>query len=167
MPAAVVARCAGLDEADVVLDTHRPVIAGVGTPFVIAEVTAEALGRAQGDAGAMRGAARRYPVRPIGFPLHLHAAGEGGKRRARMFSPLSGIPEDPATGSANVALVALLLHAQGGERLALDVEQGVEMGRPSLLRCAAWRTEGPGGEAAVMSSVGGSAVAVMRGSLQA
>ena len=30
--------------------------------------------------------------------------------RARMFAPLSGVPEDPATGSASCALAGLLAH---------------------------------------------------------
>jgi trans-2,3-dihydro-3-hydroxyanthranilate isomerase len=55
----------------------------------------------------------------------------------RMFAPLLGVPEDPATGSANGALGAYLVHHR-----ALPVsepttqflsEQGAELGRPSTL----------------------------------
>ena len=52
-----------------------------------------------------------------------------------MFAPLKGIPEDPATGSANVALIGLLakLRPEPDLQLSKTIAQGVEMGRPSLL----------------------------------
>ncbi len=159
IPAAIIAECAGVDESDVLTSIHQPVVAGVGTPFVIAEVTPAALARAAGDAAAMRAAAARFPVPPIGFPLHLHAV-SGAGRRTRMFSPLSGIPEDPATGSANVALAALLLSRSGDDALSITIEQGVEMGRPSLLFATAHRAAD-----GIRASIGGSAVAVSRGSI--
>lgn len=59
-----------------------------------------------------------------------------GRFRARMFSPGAGIPEDPATGSAAAIFAAGLLAAgalHDGTRV-LEIRQGVEMGRPSLLR---------------------------------
>ena len=159
IPPSTIAACAGLAETDVLTALHQPVIAGTGTPFVIAEVTPEALARAGGDLAAMRVAANRYPVRPIGFPLHLHARSDTG-RRTRMFSPLSGIAEDPATGSANVALAALLLSLSGDDAMSLTIEQGVEMGRPSLLYARARRA--PDG---IRASIGGSAVPVSRGTI--
>jgi trans-2,3-dihydro-3-hydroxyanthranilate isomerase len=52
-----------------------------------------------------------------------------------MFAPRMGVAEDPATGSA-VAAFAGLLAASGayadGDH-ALRIEQGYEMGRPSLI----------------------------------
>jgi len=55
----------------------------------------------------------------------------------RMFAPLHGVPEDPATGSANGALGAYLVH-QGAVPVAKPTvhivsEQGAELGRPSTL----------------------------------
>jgi trans-2,3-dihydro-3-hydroxyanthranilate isomerase len=159
IPAAVIAACAGLDEHDILSSLHAPLIASVGTPFVIAEVRPEALGRASGHVGAMQAAAQNYPVRPIGFPMHLHAAwGEG--RRTRMFSPLSGIPEDPATGSANVALAALLLSLTDAPDMSIVLEQGVEMGRPSTLYAGARRAVD-----GIRAWIGGSAVPIMRGTI--
>jgi trans-2,3-dihydro-3-hydroxyanthranilate isomerase len=54
---------------------------------------------------------------------------------ARMFAPGHGVPEDPATGSANACFALYLLrHRYLGEApLSVRVEQGVEMGRPSRL----------------------------------
>ena len=55
--------------------------------------------------------------------------------RARMFAPDAGIPEDPATGSAVACLAGALIEFDE----ILDglhtcrIEQGVEMGRPSLI----------------------------------
>ena len=157
LPASLVAQCVGLPAAAVVTRRHPPLIAGVGTDFVIAEVTAEGLAAAAPDTAAMRDAATRFPVRPIGFPVHLYAA-DGGVLRTRMFAPLSGIPEDPATGSANAALAALLLSLDEAAERSWLVHQGVEMGRPSLLHAGARRA--PDG---VRSWVGGGAVMVMRG----
>jgi trans-2,3-dihydro-3-hydroxyanthranilate isomerase len=53
----------------------------------------------------------------------------------RVFTEYFGIPEDPATGSANGCLAAYLAKHQyfGSPKLDITVEQGVEMGRPSLL----------------------------------
>ncbi len=52
-----------------------------------------------------------------------------------MFAPHHGIPEDPATGSANVALIGLLakLAPEADLSLSKTILQGFEMGRPSLL----------------------------------
>ncbi len=161
IPAETIAACAGLAVADVLTGLHAPVVAGVGTPFVLAEVTPEALARARGDATAMEAAAGRHAVRPLGFPLHLHALTATG-RRTRMFSPLTGIPEDPATGSANVALAALLLSCGMADAMTIEIEQGVEMGRPSLLSAGARRTAD-----GIRAWVGGSAVPVMKGTLTA
>ena len=64
--------------------------------------------------------------------------------RARMFSPTAGIPEDPATGSASAILAAQLL-ANGAipeGTTAIDIRQGVEMGRPSAIRLTAEVTGG-------------------------
>ncbi|GBQ98512.1 PhzF family phenazine biosynthesis protein [Gluconobacter cerinus] len=71
-----------------------------------------------------------------------------------MFSPLDGIAEDPATGSATVAAVAFLSALENGADLSLTFTQGVDMGRPSLLDA---RTE------AGKAYVAGSCVPVMDG----
>jgi trans-2,3-dihydro-3-hydroxyanthranilate isomerase len=63
---------------------------------------------------------------------------------ARMFAPYYGVPEDPATGSANGCLAAYLVRygVLGGNEVDIRVEQGYEMGRPSLLRLRAWERSG-------------------------
>ena len=56
-----------------------------------------------------------------------------------MFAEYYGVPEDPATGSSNACLAAYLVHHRylGSERVDVRVEQGYEIGRPSLLRLRA------------------------------
>ncbi|MDQ5807128.1 MAG: PhzF family phenazine biosynthesis protein, partial [Actinomycetota bacterium] len=63
------------------------------------------------------------------------AAVDGERAHARSILPgLDGMIEDPATGSAVGPLMAYLHERRGIERLR--VEQGVEMGRPSVLECS-------------------------------
>lgn len=54
---------------------------------------------------------------------------------ARMFADFFGVPEDPATGSANGCLAAYLAKYQylGSNKVDVSVEQGYEMGRKSIL----------------------------------
>src|SRR5262249_40389406 len=63
---------------------------------------------------------------------------------ARMFAPLSGVPEDPATGSAGCAVVGLLAHhyEQPGGEFRCRIAQGIEMGRPSMLLARAEKSDG-------------------------
>jgi trans-2,3-dihydro-3-hydroxyanthranilate isomerase len=152
-----VAACAGLSPADVIITGHQPVEASVGVGFFFAEVTGEALTRAAPDLAAFRRAAGGRADMTERLSLHLYAK-DGDKIRARMFAPLSGTVEDPATGSANATLSALLLHLNGGESQSFDIVQGVEMGRPSRLAGAARRT--PDG---VRATIGGGCVMVLRG----
>lgn len=53
----------------------------------------------------------------------------------RFFADYYGVPEDPATGSANGCLAGYLVKHRyfGTDRINVRVEQGYEMGRPSLL----------------------------------
>jgi trans-2,3-dihydro-3-hydroxyanthranilate isomerase len=162
----VVAACAGVAPSAVITERHEPIHASVGLQFVITEVTPDALGRATPDVRAFAAAAARYPTSGR-FPLFLYAHAAGGPGapdpRARMFAPLSGTVEDPATGSANSALVALLatLAPQPNLTLQLDVLQGAEMGRPSLLALSAEKHAG----AVIRVRAGGRCALVMEGEL--
>ena len=81
---------------------------------------------------------------------------------ARMFAPALGVREDPATGSANGCLAAYLSAEEyfGSPTVEARVEQGYELGRPSLLHLRA----SPGGES-IAVEVGGQVVPVARGEL--
>ena len=167
IPVEVIAACAGLTEHDIATNAHDPLVASVGTPFVLAEVASvAALSRATPDVGAFRAAAEKFPEVASRFSLLLYAWRDGGAMRlaTRMFAPLGGIMEDPATGSANAALAALLTSLAPGESgdLTYEILQGVEMGRPSQIIASARKTaEGP-----VLATVEGSCVPVMRGQVE-
>jgi len=165
VPPASVAECVGLEPEVIVTSRHEPVIASVGLPFVIAEVALEALGRAKPNPAAFVHAANRFPTRPGRFSVHLYARVTGATEvmslQARMFAPMSGLLEDPATGSANGALAALLagIAPEPDAVFTFDVRQGVEMGRPSRLTATALKQGG----SVTRVRVGGPCVAIMEG----
>jgi trans-2,3-dihydro-3-hydroxyanthranilate isomerase len=157
LPAEWAATCAGLTAKDIVVTNHAPVEASVGINFFFAEVKAEALGRASPDLAAFRKAAEVQGLVGDRLSLHLYAR-DGNDVRARMFAPLSGTWEDPATGSANATLAALLVTLDKAESGAFTIVQGVEMGRPSLLNASARRS--PDG---VRARIGGGCVKMFSG----
>jgi len=87
-------------------------------------------------------------------------AGQRPSWKTRMFAPADGVPEDPATGSAAGPLAChLARHGRIDWGEEIEIEQGVEIGRPSRLFARAFG--GDGGIERV--EVGGSAVIVARG----
>ena len=92
----------------------------------------------------------------------------------RMFAPLLGVPEDPATGSANGALGAYLVHHAAESPALLRAiavaepttyivsEQGAEIGRPSTLHIEVDRS----GEEITAVRVGGQVVPVAEGTVK-
>ena len=81
----------------------------------------------------------------------------------RVFTDYYGVPEDPATGSANGALAAYLCQYQalGGQEVAARVEQGAAVGRPSLLFLRAKLQDGR-----IAVSVGGKVQRFARGTVE-
>ncbi len=165
---ALVAAAASLHADEISTDRHVPVVASVGLPFLIAEVrNRDALRRLLPDPAALAEVFRLAGV----TGLHLYTAdtapddapGEACDLSARMVCRVPMVVEDPATGSANCALVALLaqLAPQPDTTVELTVAQGVDMGRPSLLKLRARK------KAQVIDAVhvGGNCVNVMEGSL--
>jgi len=88
---------------------------------------------------------------------------DGDDFRARMFAPLLGVTEDPATGSAAAAFAGYVgSRASGKDRiLTFTVHQGVEMGRPSKLDV---EVDFSGGQISAVR-VGGASVLVSSGTL--
>jgi trans-2,3-dihydro-3-hydroxyanthranilate isomerase len=155
------AACLSLDSSEIGTAVHAPQVVSVGLPFLVAEVSSrDALRRAKPD---LRTHERVLP--PVGTDsIFAYVRGSAaGALHARCFMPLDGSVEDPATGSATAATIALLATLEperGGER-RWRVEQGVDMGRPSLLL---GRTQKRDGKVAAVH-VAGHAVPVMQGSL--
>ena len=97
-----VAKCIGLMPGHIRVETHRPVRASVGVEFVLIEVAADKLSDAAPDLAAFRDvAAKHEPGRRLSLFIY---ARDGEAVRARMFAPLAGTWEDPATGSASATL---------------------------------------------------------------
>lgn len=59
-------------------------------------------------------------------------ARDGKNVRARFFAPAAGVPEDPATGSAAVALATACV-ASGESDGEVAIDQGEEIGHPSRI----------------------------------
>ena len=96
-----------------------------------------------------------------GIHLYVEQAEAGAEIQSRMFAPLHGVFEDPATGSANVALIGLLAHLRPEPSLRLEalIGQGVDLGRPSLLRAVAEKRE----HVVTSTRIGGGCKPVMSG----
>jgi len=131
-------------------------------------VPVRSLDEVQGlSAGSLNVAALNRACRSVGTECVMVFCRETERDKptvhARMFAPLLGVPEDPATGSANGALGAYLVH-HGAVPLTLPTttivsEQGAEMGRPSMLYVEVDRLEG----AITAVRVGGQVVPVLEG----
>ena len=104
-------------------------------------MTDDALTRATPQIDAFRRALAQFPALGTGLALYVYARGPGSDIRARMFAPLGGTFEDPATGSAATPLAALLLSLGDAAEARYDIAQGVEMRRPAC--CAPRRGARP------------------------
>jgi trans-2,3-dihydro-3-hydroxyanthranilate isomerase len=158
----LIASACSLSVDDIETSSHRPCIASCGTPFILAELK----GRERLAAAAARSDVflREISQQPVTSVLIYTQVSESDLDiRARMFAPHHGIPEDPATGSANVALIGLLAHlrAERDLRLTKTIAQGVEMGRPSLLHAEAEKKDG----VVTATYIGGRCVPVMSGTI--
>lgn len=160
--AEMLAAAVSLSVDDVVTTTHLPLVVSVGLPFVVAELRDRAaLERARCNMAGLDVIAAQGVVPDI----HLYVqSNDDFAIRARMFAPFDGVPEDPATGSANAALAALLTHCKPESEgdFRWRIAQGVEMGRPSVLDA---RTEKRGGQVTA-ARIGGGSVLVSEGTIE-
>jgi trans-2,3-dihydro-3-hydroxyanthranilate isomerase len=134
LSANLVAEMCSLAADQIETGNHRPLIASCGNPLVFVELTSRAaLAKAAVRTDVL---ARHLPMeRAIGVHLYVAVSEHGVDIQSRMFAPLFGVPEDPATGGANVALIGLLAHLRPEPDLSLSktIGQGFDMGRPSIL----------------------------------
>ena len=147
---------AGLGAEDLAGEVRN---ASCGLGFTFLPVRPQALGRVALDVPAVR----RLGLADGPFGGLSVVAWDGTSARCRVFAFEAGVAEDPATGSAALALGAWLVATgalpDGG---AYDVVQGVEMGRPSLLSCT---VSASGGEP-VAATVRGQVVPVAAGRIR-
>ena len=157
---AIVAEATGLKPSDIV---GRPVIASTGNNFLFAEVTSRTvLKEAAYNIDAFT---KHLPMaRTVGVHLYVEAKEEGVEIQSRMFAPLYGVPEDPATGSANVSLIGLLASRDPRSDCVLEktIGQGFDMGRPSILQGRAEKKAGK----VTATYIGGKCVPMMSGTIE-
>ncbi len=167
VPAQTVAAVLSLPADEIVTRTHLPQVASVGLPFLFVEV--------RDRATLARVRMKRDKLEPLatdGVPSLVHVYTKSDKKpaaanavtfdiRARMFAPLFGVPEDPATGSANCALAGLLSYYEESPHGIFNwrIAQGVELGRPSTLEARAEKREG----VVTATWIGGACVLVSEG----
>jgi trans-2,3-dihydro-3-hydroxyanthranilate isomerase len=117
--------------------------AGIGVRFCVAHL---ADAQAVADAALDRAAWSRALAGCWAPNLYLFAGATapGGRCVARMFAPALGIEEDPATGSAGAALAGVLAERwpEPDGRFEWHIEQGAQIGRPSLIEVAAEKRMG-------------------------
>jgi trans-2,3-dihydro-3-hydroxyanthranilate isomerase len=149
----------GLELQDIGFDGHEPSVFSAGAPFLFVPVRSlDAIGRAA--PGIMPWATKDGPAT---FVYTRETEREGSAYHARMFASAWGLYEDPATGSAVAAFAGVVQafdRPRDGDSM-LTIEQGFEMGRPSLIALGVVIENG----ALVSATIGGSVVIVSSGSL--
>jgi trans-2,3-dihydro-3-hydroxyanthranilate isomerase len=156
------ARMLSLELGSLRSEAFSPEAVSCGIPFLIVPLA----NRAAVAAARMNAELAKKLL--VGHPSEVFVFSEDAERsgsdiHARMFAPMIGVPEDPATGSAVVALAGYLA-ARDSRRegtLRWRVEQGFQMGRPSILEAEADKIGGQ----VVATRVGGSTVLVTEGQM--
>jgi trans-2,3-dihydro-3-hydroxyanthranilate isomerase len=159
--AATLAAALSLSVGDIVQGEMFPQTVSCGTPFLLVPLKdRDAVGRARVKLDLFEEALGNYVTSKV-MVFAMDAEHAGHHVRARMFAPTIGIAEDPATGSACSGLSGYLA-ARDPRRdgtLRWIVEQGFEMGRPSILELEADKKDG----AITAVRVGGRTVMVQEG----
>lgn len=161
--AQALARMLGLQERDIVTEGERAQAWSCGLPYLIVPVRDRAaLARARPNLSAWPEELKDFWARHV-YAFCREPELPGSQLRARMFAPEVGVIEDPATGSAAAGFAGYLAAcepAAAGTRRWV-VEQGFEMGRPSILTI---EVDFAGGNVTAVR-VGGTAVLVSEGTL--
>ena len=136
-----------------------------GVPFTFVALR----GRAEVDAAISDGRALAGALGPEGpVQVFLFAAARPHQLYSRMFWPESGIVEDPATGSASGPLGVFAVRyglVPAADVVSIVSEQGTKMGRQSFVHIELGYP--PGSELPSRIEVGGSAVPVLTGTIEA
>ena len=150
-----------VEEEDLLDGAFAPQAVSCGVPFLFVPMrNRDAIGRSRINLEKWEKTLASYWA-PDVFVFAMDPERPDSDVRARMFGPGVKVAEDPATGSACVALAGYL----GARNPARDgtfkwvVEQGFEMGRPSILHTEAEKKNG----AVTALRVGGETVIVMKG----
>jgi trans-2,3-dihydro-3-hydroxyanthranilate isomerase len=155
-----VAAALGLAPSHIGFDRHQVSRFSCGTPYTFVPIAGlDAIARAAPD-----GPRFRSVFGEMGTFLYTRETTHADNAvHARMFAPRLGIPEDPATGSAAAAFAGVAHRFEAPEDGAhtITIEQGFEMGRPSLIHLT---LEIAGGNL-ISGEIGGAAVIVSQGTI--
>jgi trans-2,3-dihydro-3-hydroxyanthranilate isomerase len=162
---ALMAAALGLSVADMGLDGFAAARWSAGNPFTFVPVRGlDAIGRCRLDLARFN-EAFGAGAHAAAFVFCRETVEPGHAFHARMFAPVMGVHEDPATGSA-VAAFSGYLAARGGYadgEHVVGIEQGYEMGRASQIEL----TLRIGGGKLTGAAIAGGAVVVLEGTIEA
>jgi trans-2,3-dihydro-3-hydroxyanthranilate isomerase len=161
---AELARLLGLSPEDLLANQYNPEAVSCGLPFLFIPLRSRAaVGRLTIDHEAWR-ASLAHTWAPLLSIFSFETESPQADLHVRVLCPGLGITEDPATGSAAAALGGYLAarHPIANGTLRWTIEQGIEMGRPSLIEVAVDKIDGAVGAV----RVAGSAVPVMDGEIE-
>ncbi|MDI6695311.1 MAG: PhzF family phenazine biosynthesis protein [Anaerolineales bacterium] len=160
-PNAAIAEVVSLLPQEILDGEYAPQAMSCGVPYALIPVRdREAVRRARLNHAAWEEKLKSHWA-PNLFLFAFQPELPGSHLRGRMFAPALGIAEDPATGAAASALGGYLGMCQAAANGAFHwrLEQGFEMGRPSLLEISVEKANGEIGKI----QVGGTAVLVSQG----
>lgn len=110
-------------------------VVSTGLPFLIIPLTSQrALSQAKINPSILETVAQELETSLVA-PFTMEGMG-GNRIRARVFAPLHGVPEDPATGSAAGCFGSYLVKhglIKGEPLTTVEIEQGMDIHRPSLI----------------------------------
>jgi trans-2,3-dihydro-3-hydroxyanthranilate isomerase len=157
---ATIAAALGLAPAEIGFGAFHPARWSAGLAFTFVPVAGlAAIGRCGPDLAKFEAAFGDGPA----YVFCSETVEPGHAFHARMFAPTFGIREDPATGSAAAAFAGVLGPHLGDGSHAIAIEQGYEMGRPSLIRLVIGVAAGK----LVSATIAGDAVIVTEGTIEA
>jgi trans-2,3-dihydro-3-hydroxyanthranilate isomerase len=166
VPADEAASALGLTPDKVKSEHHVPRVISLGLRFLYVELNdLAALAASEAAPGPVtRVSATRGLDGVFAYARVDDGANNGVDIRARVYAPVHGVMEDPASGSANAGLANILasLSDEPDATLEWTVAQGIEMGRPSRLHATAERRKGE----VVEVRVAGGAVVACRGQIE-
>jgi trans-2,3-dihydro-3-hydroxyanthranilate isomerase len=162
---ATIAAALGIEIGDIGFDGLKAARWSAGAPYSMVPVRGlEAIKRCRVNS-ALWDKAFGFDAHAAAYMFCRETTTAGHAFHTRMFAPLQGVPEDPATGSAAAAFAGYLaLHGGYADGVGtLVIEQGFEMARSSLielsLKIAGGKLTG--------ASIGGGAVVVSEGTIEA
>jgi trans-2,3-dihydro-3-hydroxyanthranilate isomerase len=163
----VIADALGLETRSIGFENHQIALFDAGLPYAFVPLAdLEAIGRVRFDKAAWRRLLTGADGEPDAYGVYLYcreSVRHDSAFHARMFDVGFGIDEDPATGSAAAAFAGVVTRfdtpTTGTHRLT--IEQGFEMGRPSLIDLTIEIAAGDH----VATRIGGAAVRVAEGML--